>query len=94
MSEDINHDRRRLLGTAAMTIGAASLGMFDAVVPRVTSAGRHLPVEGETPSLARATGWINAPPLTATGLRGTVVRIAFWTYTCINWLRSLPYVRA
>jgi thiol-disulfide isomerase/thioredoxin len=94
MSEDINHDRRRLLGTAAMTIGAASLGMFDSVVPRVTSAGRQLPVEGEMPSLARATGWINSQPLTATGLRGTVVLIDFWTYTCINWLRSLPYVRA
>ena len=94
MSEDINHDRRRLLGTAAMTIGAASLGMFDAVVPRVTSAGRQRPVEGEMPSLARATGWINSPPLTATGLRGTVVRLDFWTYTCINWLRALPYVRA
>src|SRR5919108_2637454 len=94
MAEDINHDRRRLLGTAAMTIGAASLGMFDAVVPRVTSAGRQLPVEGEMPSLARATGWINSPPLTVTGLRGTVVLIDFWTYTCINWLRTLPYVRA
>ena len=94
MSEDINHDRRRLVGTAAMTIGAASLGMFDSVVPRVTSAGRQLPVEGEMPSLARATGWINSQPLTATGLRGTVILIDFWTYTCINWLRSLPYVRA
>jgi thiol-disulfide isomerase/thioredoxin len=96
MAEDINHDRRRLLGTAAMTIGAANLGMFNSVVPRVPSAGRHplLPVEGEMPSLASATAWLNSPPLTAAGLRGTVVLIEFWTYTCINWLRSLPYVRA
>jgi thiol-disulfide isomerase/thioredoxin len=62
--------------------------------PPVVTVGRQLPVEGEMPSLARATGWINSQPLTATGLRGTVVLIDFWTYTCINWLRSLPYVRA
>ena len=62
MSEGLNHDRRRFFGTAALTIGAASLGMFDSVVQRVTSAGRQLPVEGEMPSLARATGWINSQP--------------------------------
>jgi thiol-disulfide isomerase/thioredoxin len=45
-------------------------------------------------ALDRATGWINSEPLTATYLRGNVVVIDFWTYTCINWLRSLPYVRA
>jgi thiol-disulfide isomerase/thioredoxin len=45
-------------------------------------------------ALDRATGWINSPPLTAPNLRGSVVVIHFWTYTCINWLRSLPHVRA
>src|SRR4051812_45504512 len=48
----------------------------------------------ELSSLASATEWLNSPPLTAAGLRGKVVLIDFWTYTCINWLRSLPYVRA
>jgi thiol-disulfide isomerase/thioredoxin len=46
------------------------------------------------PSLGSATGWLNSQPLTAAALRGKVVLIDFWTYTCINWLRSLPYVRA
>jgi thiol-disulfide isomerase/thioredoxin len=46
------------------------------------------------PSLDGATGWLNSPPLTAAGLRGRVVLVQFWTYTCINWLRTLPYVRA
>jgi thiol-disulfide isomerase/thioredoxin len=46
------------------------------------------------PSLGSATEWLNSQPLTPAGLRGKVVLIDFWTYTCINWLRSLPYVRA
>jgi thiol-disulfide isomerase/thioredoxin len=54
----------------------------------------RLPIEGELPSLGSATEWLNSQPLTAAGLRGKVVLIDFWTYTCINWLRSLPYVRA
>jgi len=53
-----------------------------------------LPVEGEFPPLGGATGWLNSQPLTAAGLRGKVVLVDFGTYTCINWLRSLPYVRA
>jgi thiol-disulfide isomerase/thioredoxin len=54
----------------------------------------RLPIEGELPSLESATEWLNSQPLTAAGLRGKVVLISFWTYTCINWLRQLPYVRA
>ena len=53
-----------------------------------------LQIEGDLPSLGGATEWINSAPLTAAGLRGKVVLIDFWTYTCINWLRTLPYVRA
>jgi thiol-disulfide isomerase/thioredoxin len=41
-----------------------------------------------------ATAWLNSPPLTAAGLRGRVVLVEFWTYTCINWLRTMPWVRA
>ena len=57
-------------------------------------AAVQLPVEGRMPSLDGATGWLNSPPLTVAGLRGRVVLVNFWTYTCINWLRTLPYVRA
>ncbi len=57
-------------------------------------AAIHLPMEGELPSLGGATAWLNSPPLSAADLRGNVVLIDFWTYTCINWLRTLPYVRA
>jgi thiol-disulfide isomerase/thioredoxin len=60
----------------------------------MTPAAATLPIEGELPSLDSATAWLNSPPLTAAGLRGKVVLIDFWTYSCINWLRSLPYVRA
>jgi thiol-disulfide isomerase/thioredoxin len=64
-----------------------------------TPAGLHtasarLPVEGELASFDGATGWLNSSPLTPAGLRGKVVLVNFWTYTCINWLRQLPYVRA
>jgi hypothetical protein len=53
-----------------------------------------LPVEGHLPGFDGATVWLNSPPLTTDGLRGTVVLVEFCTYTCINWLRALPYVRA
>jgi thiol-disulfide isomerase/thioredoxin len=46
------------------------------------------------PGFQGATGWLNSEPLTAEGLRGKVVLVDFWTYTCINWLRTLGYVRA
>jgi thiol-disulfide isomerase/thioredoxin len=57
------------------------------------SAG-SLPVEGHLPGYPGATGWLNSPPLTEADLHGKVVLTDFWTYTCINWLRTLPYVRA
>jgi thiol-disulfide isomerase/thioredoxin len=50
--------------------------------------------EGALPSLGSATEWLNSEPLTASALRGRIVLVQFWTYTCINWLRTLPYVRA
>ena len=61
---------------------------------RGTSENARLPVEGEFPSLSGATTWLNSPPLTPASLRGKVVLVDIWTYTCINWLRTLPYVRA
>ena len=53
----------------------------------------RLPVEGEVPSLGGATGWLNSEPLTARSLRGSPALVQFWTFTCINWIRTLPYVR-
>jgi len=58
------------------------------------TASARLPVEGELPSLDGATGWLNSAPLTPAALRGNVAVVDFWTYTCVNWLRQLPYVRA
>jgi thiol-disulfide isomerase/thioredoxin len=57
------------------------------------------PLEGvgtadELSALSRATTWINSAPLTAGNLKGKVVLVQFWTFTCINWLRTLPYIRA
>jgi cytochrome c biogenesis protein CcdA/thiol-disulfide isomerase/thioredoxin len=57
-------------------------------------AGGGLPAEGPMPSLAGAIAWLNSPPLSTEGLRGKVVLIDFWTYSCINCLRELPYVKA
>jgi cytochrome c biogenesis protein CcdA/thiol-disulfide isomerase/thioredoxin len=54
----------------------------------------NLPVEGEIPSFAGATLWLNSPPLTPESLRGKVVVVDFWTYSCINCLRALPYVES
>jgi hypothetical protein len=53
-----------------------------------------LPIEGDLPSFGAAAGWLNSPPLSPADLRGKVVLVDFGTYSCINWLRHVPYVRA
>jgi cytochrome c biogenesis protein CcdA/thiol-disulfide isomerase/thioredoxin len=60
----------------------------------VAVAGSNLPVEGMMPPLDGAVAWLNSPPLTREQLRGKVVVVDFWTYSCINCLRALPYVEA
>ncbi|MFT3906412.1 MAG: cytochrome c biogenesis protein CcdA [Steroidobacteraceae bacterium] len=74
---------------AAMSGGAMQGG---AMMSAQRSSGP--PVEGELPALDGATGWLNSPPLTPQSLRGKVVLVDFWTYSCINCLRSLPYVKS
>ena len=54
----------------------------------------HLPSEGRAPSFEGATGWLNSTPLVADDLRGRSALVNFCTFTCINWIRQLPYVRA
>jgi thiol-disulfide isomerase/thioredoxin len=54
----------------------------------------RLSYESNLPSLAGATGWLNSEPLTTTDLRGHVVVVDFWTFTCVNWIRTAPYRRA
>src|ERR1044072_455186 len=53
----------------------------------------RVPIEGEMPPIEHATAWLNSSPLTPADLRGKVVLVNFWTYTCINWRRTLPYLR-
>ena len=63
-------------------------------IQTMTMRAHPLPIEGTLPSLAGAITWLNSQPLTPEGLRGKVVVVDFWTYTCINWRRTLPYLRA
>lgn len=94
MSEELNRDRRLFLSAAAMTLAAVPFGVTGCGVQRMTSATTQLPIEGELPSLGGANAWLNSQPLTANSLRGKVTLFQFCTYTCINWLRTLAYVRA
>ena len=63
-------------------------------VSTLTTGLRRLPSEGRLAGFDGAAGWLNSEPLESAGLRGKVVLVDFWTYTCINWLRTLGYVRA
>src|SRR5712675_942342 len=94
MSESINRERRRFVGAAAGALGAARLGVIGSAVQQMACAALTERNEGVLPSLSGATQWLNSQPLTPAGLRGKVILIDFWTYTCVNWLRTLPYVRA
>jgi thiol-disulfide isomerase/thioredoxin len=61
--------------------------------PHREAGAEILPSEGRLPPFEGASGWLGSEPLTPEGLRGRVVAVQFWTYTCVNWLRTLPYVR-
>ena len=87
VTEAVDRGRRRFLGKTAVTIAAAHLGVSGSA-----EADDRLP--RELKAVASATDWINSSRLDAERLRGKVIAVDFWTYTCINWLRTLPYVRA
>src|SRR5205814_2957191 len=74
MSGEITHDRRHFLGVAAMGIIAHRLGLASSMMPGIARAAEPRSGEGELNALARATEWLNTTPLSATGLRGKVVR--------------------
>jgi thiol-disulfide isomerase/thioredoxin len=88
----------QLLLTALLVwaMAACSAGLADNTnVPhRLTPRTVRLAMEGDMPSLDGAVTWLNSPPLRTADLRGKVVVVEFWTYTCVNWRRTLPYVRA
>jgi cytochrome c biogenesis protein CcdA/thiol-disulfide isomerase/thioredoxin len=92
--------------TASMTgaMSGAMTGAMSGAMTRTTSGNvmmareaapqRALPVEGQLPALSGAVAWLNSAPLTREQLRGKVVLVDFWTYSCINCLRALPYVKS
>ena len=89
-----------------LSVGSTAMleqGLIDRIAPSqnvpatreaIWRPGDALPVEGPFPALDGAVDWLNSPPLSPEGLRGKVVLVDFWTYSCINCLRALPYVRA
>jgi thiol-disulfide isomerase/thioredoxin len=107
---DHRRNRRRFLAIAATTLAFALFDVFGSArtqarpiasaaaraikLQQIPSTAIRLPVEGKLPSLRNATAWLNSAPLTPAELRGKVVLVEFWTYSCINWRRQLPYVRA
>src|SRR5262249_40986398 len=93
-------DRQRTPGRAALdhrhrtSARSRSKRGPDSVSAPDMSLFAKLRDETHLPGFDGATGWLNSDPLTPEGLRGKVVLVDFWTYTCINWLRTLGYVRA
>jgi thiol-disulfide isomerase/thioredoxin len=106
MTGEIDDGRRRFLGSAAMAIAAARLGMSGRLraegasgspveaLAEVGRAGANQRAPRELAAIARAAEWLNSSRPTPASLAGKVVVVDFWTYTCINWLRTLPHVRA
>jgi len=87
-------NRRHFFGTVALSMAAGWIGTRDSVLQLITVEPFRISGAKDLASLGRATAWLNSAPLTADSLRGKVVLVDFWTYTCINWLRTLPHVRA
>lgn len=81
-------------GGAMMARTAMAAGPAMMARRAMAQAADTLPVEGQLPSLDGAVQWLNSAPLTAEQLKGKVVLVDFWTYSCINCLRSLPYTKA
>jgi thiol-disulfide isomerase/thioredoxin len=93
MSDETRSSER---GSGAVTQAGSPRrpGLIRSIAHRLAGERPALPVEGRLAPFDGATRWLNSEPLTPEGLRERVVLVDFWTYTCINWLRTLPYVRA
>lgn len=87
----LDRSRRFLLG-GGLALAAVQLAGCD-LGPSASAEDKTM-MKSHLPSLNGATGWLNSEPLTPDGLLGKVVLADFWTFTCINWIRTLPYVRA
>jgi cytochrome c biogenesis protein CcdA/thiol-disulfide isomerase/thioredoxin len=98
--DKINPQNAGAPGGAMMAMSNSTMAMSNtkndghAMMMSAAKPAGNLPVEGEIPSFAGATLWLNSPPLTPESLRGKVVVVDFWTYSCINCLRALPYVES
>ncbi|MGR0221530.1 thioredoxin [Agromyces sp. ZXT2-6] len=91
------HDEQIPMHDAAATTkpdGRARTGIIRSIAHWLAEDDGMLPDEGRLAPFVGATAWLNSEPLTPEGLRGRVVLVDFWTYTCVNWLRTLPYIRA
>ncbi len=87
--------RLSLSSTASLEQGLLEKLHPESAMKKVVAldGSKSLPVEGDLPSLDGAVQWLNSPPLTKEALKGKVVLIDFWTYSCINCLRAIPYVK-
>jgi thiol-disulfide isomerase/thioredoxin len=94
ISTEIDQNRRRFVGYSTMAIVAVHLGLTGCADAQSNEQGVRLVREGSMPSLEGAAEWLNSPPLSPANLRGKVVLVNFWTFSCINSLRQLPYLRA
>src|SRR3989475_3843223 len=86
-----------LLGLAVgvtVIIGVAAIVMLHSEKSVVAAANAAVADEGPMPELGGAVAWLNSTPLSRESLRGKVVLVNFWTYSCINSLRELPYIKS
>jgi cytochrome c biogenesis protein CcdA/thiol-disulfide isomerase/thioredoxin len=88
------HPRENTMAMTGAMTGTMTGGPSMMMQAKPGGQGEQLPVEGALPSLSGAVEWLNSKPLTADDLKGKVVLVDFWTYSCINCLRSIPYIRA
>ncbi|MCO4882420.1 cytochrome c biogenesis protein DipZ [Paraburkholderia caribensis] len=94
MSANLQTDGPAMMKTSDTQAASANTTLPAGTMMRASATAAPLPVEGTLPSLTGAVQWLNSPPLTNAQLKGKVVLVDFWTYSCINCLRTLPYVKA
>jgi len=79
---------------ATVIIGVVAIAILNSEKPVVLGANAAFTDEGPMPELSGAVAWLNSAPLSRESLRGKVVLVNFWTYSCINSLRELPYIKS